>query len=151
MTLRHQFYLRTQSFDVAAVSGVTALQLSVRIVLRHFVVVHRQHHTSTNPFLSANTKSLNGSTMLCGCGIIIRLPQWFRWRESGKKNDDAGEVTAGPPTYISAIEGVASHVDEIGPQEVIADGPNFWRSQSPSPEPLGYTPRADEGEGLKNI
>lgn len=85
--------------------------------------------------------------MLCGCGIIIKLPQWFRRKESEKKDDEADEVTARPPTYISAIEAVPSHVDEDSPMEGIADGPDFLRSQTPSPESLGKTQRADEREG----
>ncbi|KIW56873.1 hypothetical protein PV05_05491 [Exophiala xenobiotica] len=75
--------------------------------------------------------------MLCGCGIVIKLPQWFRRKESQKIEDNAKKGTAGPPTYISAIEAVASQVDEIDPQEVITDGRNFLRSETPSPESLG--------------
>ncbi|KIV92554.1 hypothetical protein PV10_03842 [Exophiala mesophila] len=75
--------------------------------------------------------------MLCRCGIVIKLPQWFRRKEGQKEKDDAQKGTAGLPTYISAIEGVASHIDEAGPQELIADSRNFLRSQTPSPESLG--------------
>lgn len=75
--------------------------------------------------------------MVWGCGIIIILPRWLRRKESEKKNGGAGEATAEPPAYISAIEAVASQVDEIDPQEVITDGRNFLRSETPSPESLG--------------
>ncbi|KIW36757.1 uncharacterized protein PV06_11052 [Exophiala oligosperma] len=88
--------------------------------------------------------------MLCWCGIVIQLPQWFRRKRSGTRNNGTGELTVRPPTYISVIEAVASHVDEISPQEVTTDGPNFLRSQAPSPESLGQISDQRE-EYLKSV